>query len=294
MPHSDGTSLGALSQRSGFLPKPEVVEQTAKTDFRGRRALLIFLLVNAIPFGGFIYYLREQRAERAQLSLLSLPLSAGDVVAEALRIMRTASSCFFQRHGDGSGDVLLVDPHNPEATAYAPPTGPLPILPEEERNAFTDVFESPSSVGLGFVHFAVSQNSSAGQAVLAGDRQASLMYLSPAREAYCTVNGQLSVLSDPESRRRYWKSIWGSSFPSQPAPSRAHASTQSATAAAEAPPPWSAPDYLLLRLAVTEVSLHAMGAGPQRWQARQARRVESGDGAAGGEAKWSLVVPGAA
>lgn len=293
LPHVGTTSLGNLSDRSGFLPKPEVIEHQKKTDHRGKRALALFFLCNAIPFGGLLYYLREQREERAQLSLSSLPLSASDVVAEALRCMRTASSCFFQRHGDASGDVLLVDPHQPEAMAYVVPTTPLPILPQEERNAFTDIFESPSYVGLGFVHFAVSRNSSAGKAVLAGDRQAHLMYLSPQREAYCTVNGQLSVLSDPETRRRYWKSVWAFSFPNEPPPSKANVSTSGAPAAVpEAPSPWLAADYLLLRLAVNEVSLHTIGDGPSRWQARRARRVDKGKGSAD-DAEWSLVAPGA-
>lgn len=289
MPQVGGTSLGQLSERSGFVPKPDFFEPEVKSDHRGKRALLLFLLCNAIPFGALVYYVREQRAERAQMSLLALPLSAGDVVAEAVRIMRTSSSCFFQRHGDASSDVLLVDPHHPEASVHATPTGPLPLLPDEDRNAFTDIFEFPSSVGPGFVHFAVSRNSSAGQAVLAGDRQAHLMYLSPTREAYCTVNGQLSVLSDPDSRRRYWKSVWAFSFPSESAPAK----EQSQAGVPEAPTPWTAADYLLLRLAVTEVSIHAMGAGPQRWQARRARR-ESGSSRTGEGAEWSLVVPGAA
>jgi len=286
--HVGGTSLGELADRSSFLPKPEVYNEEVKQGRKGLRALFLFFLCNSVPLSAFLYYLREQRSERAQMSLLSLPLSAGDVVAEALRVMRTSSSCFFQRHGDASGDVVMVDPHQPEGTAYAAPTQPLVMLPEIERNAFTDVLESPSSIGLGFVNFAVSRKSSAGQAVLAGNRQAHLMYLSPTREAYCTVNGQLSVLSDPESRRRYWKSIWAFSFPTEASPPVAAAVPgQSPPAAAEAPSPWLAADYLLLRLAVTEVSLHAMGAGPQRWQARQARKLEKG-----AEAEWSLVAPG--
>lgn len=33
--------------------------------------------------------------------------------------------------------ALRVDPHPPEATAYVPPTGPLPIVPQMERNFLT-------------------------------------------------------------------------------------------------------------------------------------------------------------
>lgn len=297
MPQSGNTALGDLASRSSLLPKPETFDEKLKPGFRGGRALFIFFLCNALPFASLLYYLREQRSERAQLSLLSLPLSAGDVVAESLRVVRTASTCFFQRHGDASGDVLLVDPHLPEGSAYSAPTEPLAILPQLERNAITDILESPPASGLGFVHFALSRNSSAGQAVLAGDRQAHLMYLSGTRGAYCTVSGQLSVLSHPDSRRRYWKSFWAFSFPVDPEPAPAATPavpTGQSPTIVEGPPAWSAPDYLLMRLAVTDISLHAMVDGPQRWQAKRVRRVESSKDATGGEADWTLVKPGLA
>lgn len=292
MPSSGGSALGDLAQRSSLLPKPEVFDERLKPGFRGGRALLVFFLCNAIPFTGFLYYLREQRDERAQMSLSVLPLSAGDVITEALRVMRTASTCFFQQHGDKSGDVLLVDPHLPEASAYAAPTEPLPLLPQLERNALTDILEAPSSPGLGFVHFALSRNSSAGKALLAGDRQAHLMYLSGTRGAYCTVSGQLSVLSDPESRRRYWKTFWSFSFPvfTEPAKPAVPSTTGQTPEPVEAPPAWSAKDYMLVRLAVTEVSLHAMVDGPQRWQGRRVRRSENTN-AKDAEAEWFLVAP---
>lgn len=222
------------------------------------------------------------------MSLLSLPLGAGDVVAEALRVIRTASTCFFQRHGDASGDVFLVDTHVPEGSAYTAPTEPLAILPGLERNVLTDILEAPPTAGLGFVHFALSRSSTAGRAVLAGDRQAHLMYVSHTREAYCTVSGQISVLSDPDSRRRYWKSFWAFSFPLEAPPSPAPSTAPAASAQAEPPPAWSAPDYMLVRLAVTDISLHAMVDGPQRWQARRVKRLDSN------VENWSLVAADAA
>jgi len=160
-------------------------------------------------------------------------------------------------------------------------------------DAITDVLESPSTPGIGFVHFALSRNSSAGRAVLAGDRQAHLMYLSGTRGAYCTVSGQLSVLSDPESRRRYWKSFWAFSFPveSQAPAAQPAAKEQTSQMLPEAPSPWSASDYLLLRLAVTDISLHAMVDGPQRWQGRRVRRLETNKDVAGLGMDWCLVAP---
>lgn len=295
LPQSGGTSLADLAQRSSLLPKPETFDEKLKPGFRGGRALFLFFLCNALPFAGLLYYLRGQRSERAQLSLLSLPLSASDVVAEALRVMKTASTCFFQRHGDASGGVLLVDPHLPEGSAYSSPTEPLPLLPELDRNVLTDLLESPPSAGLGFVHFALSRNSPAGKAVLAGDRRAHLMYVSGTRAAYCTVTGQLSVLSDPDSRRRYWKSFWAFSFPVDPPPAPPPVSTagQSPATVPELPPAWSATDYLCVRLAVSEVSLHAMVDGPQRWQARRVKRLDNSSDPTGTALDWSFVAPDA-
>merc|ERR1712224_231252 len=72
-------------------------------------------------------------------------------------------------------------------------------------------------------------------------------------------------------------------------PKASAAPSASGQAEAEVPPPWSRSDYLLLRLAVADISLHAMVDGPQRWEARRARRSDNGksDGT-----DWLLIAPG--
>lgn len=282
-------SLAELSERAGFLPKPEAFDERLKPGFRGGKALFVFFLANAVPFGAVLYYLREQREQRAQLSMLSLPASADEVAAEALRVVRTSSSCLLLQDAEAShagyGGALYVDPHSPEATAYVPPTEPLPLLPQLERNVITDLFESPSVGGLGFIHLAVSASSPTGQAVARGRRKAGLLYISQIRGAYCTVSGQLSVLSDPESKRRYWKAAWAASFPPPPAPPAAPSA--SGLPPPEALPPWLSADYMLLRLAVDEASLQAIVDGPQRWDARRVHRLDRAAAAEG--AQWAFV-----
>lgn len=289
-------SLAELSDRAGFLPKPEAFDERLKPGFRGGRALFIFFLCNAMPFSALLYYLSEQRSQKAQLSLLALPSSADDVASEVLRVIRTSAASFLLQDaeavGSSFGGALRVDPHAPETNAYVPPKEPLPLLPQMERNVVTDLFEAPAVGGLGFVHFALSKSSIEGAAVQAGRRRAGLLYMSHTRGAYCTVSGQLSVLSDEDSKRRYWKSIWSSSF----APPSVPASQPSATpgsVAQEPPPPWRSDDYLLIRLAVDEASLQAIVDGPQRWDARRVRRLR-GASTVEGSPNWDFVVPGGA
>jgi len=157
------------------------------------------------------------------------------------------------------------------------------------RNEITDIFESPSTPGLRYIHFAISRQSVAATPVLAGERQASLLYVSASRAAYCNVAGQLSILSDPEARRRFWRPLWVLSFPPGQG---AEPAARQGSHEAEPPPPWQHEDYILLRLAINEVSLQATEDGPQRWQER--RICVSGSlGAAEeeGSAKWVLVDP---
>lgn len=262
-----GSSLAELAERGSFLPKPELFDERLKPGFRGGRALFIFFLCNALPFGGLLYYLREKREERSRLSLSAVPSTSEDLAAEALRIIRTAAICFLvPQCGDLAGrDLLHVDPHPPEATAFVPPSEPLPLVPSLERNIVTDLLESPSAAGLGFIQFALSRKSTLGAAVLAGERRGDLLYVSHVRGAYCTVTGQVSVLADREARRRYWKGSWASSFPLAIAANDEVKSGQEVQ-------PWTQPDYLLIRLAVTEVSVHAITDGPQRWHCRKVRR----------------------
>lgn len=281
--HGGGeASLAQLSERAGLLPRPEVFDEKLKPGFRGGKALLIFFLCNAIPFGSLLYYLREQRAQKAQLSLVALPMTADDVAAEVLRVTRTSAFSMLTLNADVGGTetgTVRVDPHPSEATAFVPSTEPLPLIPTMERNVVTDIFEDPPVSGLGFVHFAVSRASSTGAAVLAGNRQGSLLYVSHSRGAYCTVNGQLSILADTDSRRRYWKNLWAASFPP----------TEPVEEGKEPPDPWLNSDYLLLRFAVSEAMLHAVVDGPARWEGRKVRRLE---GAAKGDGpKWGLVAP---
>lgn len=290
------TNLAGLADRAGFVPKPEAFDKRLEPGFRGGKALFTFFLLNAIPFGGLLYYLREQSSQRAQFSLLALPSSADDVVGEALRIVRTAATCFLvQQPSSEYAGVLRVDPHPPEGTAFAPPTEPLPLVPNMERNVLTDLLESPVVPGLGFIQFAVSANSSFGRQVAAGHRRASLLYTSNSRGAYCTISGQLSVLADPESRRRYWKNAWFMSFPPLPSPAPlgavvSAAGKPSAPSTDETPQPWLHPDYILVRLAVDEATLHTVVDGPQRWEQRRVVRQQEGKlGSTGGVGNWALA-----
>lgn len=259
-----------------------------------------------MPLGALLYYLREQRLSRAQLSLGALPVVADEVAAEVLRVIRTSGVCFLVQPAGLAGEpwgaggaVLRVDPHAPEGTAFVPPTEPLPLVPQLARNDLTDLLESPPVAGLGFVHLAVSRASPFGTAIAAGHRRASLLYVSSTRGAYCTISGQVSVLSDPEARRRYWRAAWAPSFPPRlPAqdarprlPSAGAPASGSAAAQAEPaelPPAWQHEDYLLLRLAVAEATLQASASGAQRWDSRRVvrRADDTGDGP-----KWDLVAP---
>mmetsp|Transcript_3579 Transcript_3579/g.6989 ORF Transcript_3579/g.6989 Transcript_3579/m.6989 type:complete len:381 (+) Transcript_3579:63-1205(+) len=293
MPMAGSSSaLADLTERGGLMPKPETFDERLKPGFRGGRALFLFFLCNAVPFSAVLYYFREQRTQRTQMSLLTLPATADDVAAEALRVVRTASACFLvQRSGSSSGQrstTVRVDPHAPEGTAYVPPTEPLPLVPQMPRNEITDVFESPSTPGLRYIHFAISRQSVAAAPVLAGERQASLLYISASRAAYCNVGGQLSILSDPEARRRFWRPHWALSFPPG---RRAESAARQGSHEAEPPPLWQHEDYILLRLAVNEVSLQAAEDGPQRWEERRVCVSGSLPGAADeeGSAKWALV-----
>eukprot|EP00933_Yihiella_yeosuensis_P072796 TRINITY_DN81328_c0_g1_i1.p1 TRINITY_DN81328_c0_g1~~TRINITY_DN81328_c0_g1_i1.p1 ORF type:complete len:368 (-),score=79.83 TRINITY_DN81328_c0_g1_i1:126-1172(-) len=290
-----GSSLAELSERAGYLPQPEAFDERLKPGFRGGRALFIFFLCNAIPFTGLLYYLNEQREARAELSMLALPQTADDVAGEALRVIRTSAACFLLQDaeavGTSFGGALRVDPHPPEASAYVPPTEPLPLIPQMERNVVTDLFEAPAVGGLGFIHFAVSRKSAEGAAVLAGRRRGGLLYLSHTRGAYCTVSGQLSVLSDPESKRRYWKGVWASAFPpplppAQTVPSAAPSAAVAQTAQ-ESSPAWQSEDYLLLRLAVDEASLQSIVDSPARWEASRVQRVGTASDPQG--KSWKLV-----
>jgi len=149
-----------------------------------------------------------------------------------------------------------------------------------ERNAITDIFEAPSVGGLAFTHFALSRSAAPASVILNGSRRASLLYMSSTRGGYCTISGQVTILADPESRRRYWKSIWSASFP--------HALEAKKPDTAVLEEPWMCDDYLLLRLAIDEVALYAMVDGPQRWEVRKINRVEGTDMREEG-VKWRLA-----
>lgn len=278
-------SLTHFAETSAFLPRPEVFDERLRPGFRGGKALLVFFLCNAMPLGGVLYWLQGEREKRARLSMGSLPSDAEEVAAEVLRVIRTATVCFLTPSADAGilGGAVRVDPHLPEGEVLATPTEPLPLLPQLERNVLTDLLESPSTPGLGFIHLAVSRRSPLGAAILAGNRQASLLYVSHVRGAYCTVYGQVSVLEDLETRRRYWKGAWGAAFPM----------ARPQGEAIEPPPPWTSGDYMLVRLGVVDVDLHAMVDGPQRWEWRSAtRRVANAIAGGAGVAQiWSLVAP---
>merc|ERR1712118_367120 len=118
--------------------------------------------------------------------------------------------------------------------------------------------EVPTASGLGYIHFALHRSSAPAARALAGRRRASLLYSSSTRGAYCTVDGLLSVLTDNELRRHYWKSHWASAFPC------ASAVGAQEPDSLEQVPPWSSGDYVLVRLAVDEVVLRLFKRAPRR------------------------------
>jgi len=262
-------SLSELSERAGYVPRPQEPETDPKPGFRGGRALFIFFLCNAIPFSAIMYYLREQREKRTEMAMLSLPKAPEEVAAEVLRVVRTAAVCFLLQDAEAAtGNALRVDPHPPEASAYVPPSGPLPLVPQMERNFLTDLLESPAVAGLGFIHFALSRRSQEAQAILAGRRKAALLYVSHTRAAYCTITGQLSILPDPDCRRRYWKPSWSWCFTAPAADAQQE----------EAPEPWRSEDYVLVRFAIDQASLQSVVDTALRWDARHVKRVPGNEG----------------
>jgi len=277
-------ALGALAEQGGFVPKPETYDEKLKPGFRGGKALLVFFLCNAVPAAAVMYYFREQRLQRAGLSMMALPSAVEDVVSEVMRVIRTTHLCFFQVvDSKTAGAELRVDPHTPEGSPYTPADQPLPLVPQLERNSLTDIFESPPVAGLGYIHFAVSRHSPQGAAILAGSRQARLMYMSSTRGGYCSVYGALSVVSDADSRRHYWKNHWAAAFLPEAASEpegvqKAPSASPTATQQPVLPPAWSHKDYMLVRMAVVEVTLQALVDGPERWDQRRAKRVEDNSG----------------
>ncbi|CAK9009850.1 unnamed protein product [Durusdinium trenchii] len=169
-PPTASPGLSELSERAGFVPRPPEPEKDPSPGFRGGKALFIFFLCNAIPFSALMYYLREQREKRTELAMLTLPRAPEEVAAEVLRVIRTSAVCFLLQDSQVASHALRVDPHLPEATAYVPPTGPLPLVPQMERNFLTDLLESPQVLGLGFLHFALQRTSPEAQAILQGRR----------------------------------------------------------------------------------------------------------------------------
>lgn len=215
-----------------------------------------------------MYYLREQREKRTELAMLTLPRAPEEVAAEVLRVIRTSAVCFLLQDSQVASHALRVDPHLPEATAYVPPTGPLPLVPQMERNFLTDLLESPQVLGLGFLHFALQRTSPEAQAILQGRRKAALLYVSHTRTAYCTITGQLSILTDPDCRRRYWKPSWSLCFAKQQ-PEEAEGTVE----------PWQSQDYVLVRFAIDQASLQSVVDTSLRWDARHIKRIPGREGA---------------
>lgn len=291
-----GADLARLSDRAGFIPKP-VAQEDEKPGFRGAKSLCVFLLCNAIPLTALVYYLKDQRETRAQLSIGALPDTVDNVAAEVLRVIRTSATCFIVQDssasGTGLGAIVRADPHFPEGTAYIPPTEPLPLVPMLQRNDITDLIESPKVPGLGFVHFALLKSSPLGVAIESGHRRASLLYVSNTRGAYCNVTGQISTLTDDESRRHYWKNSWAASFPSEPETVRPRDKSampdSKLSEEAERPPIWQNPEYMLVRLAVTEATLQSSVDGPGRWGSRRILRNSERELSSEGAWKWGQV-----
>lgn len=266
-------------ERSGFLPQPQPMEPEVQKGFRGGRALFIFFLVNAVPVGYVVYYIRDQRAQREEEMLMNLPVAPEDIAAEALSIVRTSPLCFCLL----GGDVVRIDPHTPEPSVMTLPQGDLPLMPGLEKSPLTDIFmaERPDGCPLSIVHFALPKSQAHAESIRKGERKASLLYSSLSRGAYCVVEGTLSFIDDPELRRHYWRRQWAATLPFA-APMKEEKADNGA-AEELSRQPWECADYALVRLTVSGVSLRQMVADPQCWQSRNVKRLVS-DGEK--SAKW--------
>ncbi|CAK9009849.1 unnamed protein product, partial [Durusdinium trenchii] len=98
--------------------------------------------------------------------------------------------------------------------------------------------------------------------------KAALLYVSHTRTAYCTITGQLSILTDPDCRRRYWKPSWSLCFAKQQ-PEEAEGTVE----------PWQSQDYVLVRFAIDQASLQSVVDTSLRWDARHIKRIPGREGA---------------
>lgn len=274
-------------ERAGFLPQPQPMEPEVQKGFRGGKALFIFFLVNAVPVGYMVYYIRDQRAQREEEMLMNLPIAPQEVAAEALFIARTSPLCFCLL----GGDVVRIDPHTPEPSVMTLPQGDLPLVPGFEKSPLTDVFtaERPEGCPLSIVHFALPKSQAHAESIRKGQRKATLLYSSPSRGAYCLVEGSLSFVDDPELRRHYWRRQWAATLPflapqaTKGAAKKEVTKTDKAVEAEASRPAWECADYALMRFTVSGVSLRPMVANPQCWQSRNVKlQVSDGQNAA----KW--------
>lgn len=256
--------LPTARERAGFLPQPQPMEPEVQKGFRGGKALFIFFLVNAVPAGYVVYYIRDQRAQREEQMLMALPVAPEDVASEALYVARTSPLCFCLL----GVDLVRIDPHAPEDAVMTLPQGDLQFVPQLEKSPLTDIFTAEKSTGqpLSVIHFALPRSSAYAESIHSGHRKAKLLYSSQSRGAYCLVEGTLSFIDDPELRRHYWRRQWAATLPfAAPADNNR----------TDSPMPWECADYVLVRMMVSGISLRPLVADPQCWQSRDVQLVPS-------------------
>ncbi len=132
------------------------------------------------------------------------------------------------------------------------------------------------SYPLRHVHFAVQRDSDAYRCIVdAGSRRQTLFYPSSHRQAYCTVQGTVSVVEDPEVRQWYWNSRFRSCIKKEAGESGVgksdgEESTEQVTArsgCSAGTEPWRDPDFVLLRMHPDVVELKSCHAAEQ-WERR--------------------------
>ncbi|CAK9099082.1 Protein ILITYHIA [Durusdinium trenchii] len=79
---------------------------------------------------------------------------------------------------------------------------------------------------------------------------------------------RLSILTDPDCRRRYWKPSWSLCFAKQQ-PEEAEGTVE----------PWQSQDYVLVRFAIDQASLQSVVDTSLRWDARHIKRIPGREGA---------------
>lgn len=106
------------------------------------------------------------------------------LLATAREIMKEADYCFFMSHGE-SGEINARLMH--------------PFTPDAEFN----------------VWLGASPNSRKVREILKQSK-VTLAFLNPRSTAYVTIVGNAALDSDPELKRKYWRSYWTDMYPGGP------------------------------------------------------------------------------